>query len=282
LDNNFHPDFSTTGKNILQHLFSLIISDFVVEEFHTKLTITSTILPSFSLTLYLREQTAPQEANDVSVYYYGNKDVLVPVMTLLGYKNRSKRIKIDFVDEDIEVLHTGLFGFLYGAGEHLEKDEQLMIQKLRVDKADALKRGEPIEMPETDRSTTRAIVEELGVVVNNSQHVKRYLIGIHDRDGRDPRYWEHLFKGRVYGYKRYSMAVMIAVLININNFPAVIGDPADCVECGKAKLIRLQQLVNGFKSNGQFKPAIPAHEEQLQIVVKTLPKLLSLAQAQKV
>lgn len=283
-------DFPLTGAGILRFLQSLQVKECQLEPTHHKLTITSTIDPKFSATFYARAQSAPQLANDVSVYYCARPQILndriidqqittgkLPMLTTLGFKRRAPELKIVFDEESIYVLSVGLFGALYGAGEHLEKEEIPKIKELlgSREQIERLRTGHWIPLSSKDAIVDRALAEEMGISVQGLK-AHKLIVGIHDRPGRDPRYWFHQFEGEVYGYQRYSISYLIAVIVEFDLKQTItINPPADAAECSAARAVQLNQLLEQFTLDGEYRPAFPVHVEQLHLVRKILPSLLA-------
>jgi len=283
--------FDLTPENIFSWLLSLKVTDTETEKTHQKLTIGSDRDPEYKLTLYAQENPGPQEATDVSVYFYEkpqdvNKNAThtdldrlirnkeLTLMTTLGYKNRSPEVKIKFSGYELSVITIGMFRWLYGSGEHLEPDEAQQMRTILEANRDHIAAGIPIELPGNEKISSRALQEECGIDLEN-QRAYKFIVGVHNREGRDPRYWSHEFEGYRFGIKRDSMSVLVAVLINFkSDSEIIINDPTDPAECSKPRLVTLQSLVEKFTVGGEYSPAFPAHVEQLKMVREALPHIL--------
>lgn len=289
--NMISPAFDLTPDNIFSWLLSLKVIDAEIEKTHQKLTIGSDRDPEYKLTLYAQENPGPQEATDVSVYFYKKpqdvnknathtdldyliKNNKITLMTTLGYKNRSPEVKIKFPGYELQVITIGMFRWLYGSGEHLEPDEAQQMRAILEVNKDRIAAGIPVELPATEKISSRALQEECGIDLEN-QRAYKFIVGVHDKEGRDPRYWSHEFEGYRFGIKRASMSVLVAVLISFkSDSDIIIDEPTDPAECSKPRLVTLQSLVPKFTVGGEYSPAFPAHVEQLKMVREALPKIL--------
>lgn len=270
------------SDEIVEHLRSLFIAEVCDEEHHNKLLIRSSIDDAFSLTLYARQNTAPQEAMDAFVLFKSKSES--ECLTTLGYKKKSPSIKISFYADDFnpefrqwsiakheELLTVGLYGYIAGPGEHLEPSEKAEINKILVDNEKALAEGDfkPINLEKLAKNvSTRAVAEEVGINLENYE-VERYLIGVHDKPGRDPRYWVKTYYGVDFGYQRPSSSVLIAIIIKCDTVPSELPEPLDGAECAKNQIIKFDDLVKNFKVGGLYPPAFASHVENLDMLVKS-------------
>ncbi len=293
-NNKIADDFNLSGENIMAFLVSLYVFDVVddVNGCNQKVTVKSSLsmFPNYVATLYATEKLSPQEANDIGVYYYskpqdikrtsqamadGLKNGSVKITTTLGYKIVSPSVIVSCGDEKFPMRTLGINGALYGAGEHLEKDEAEMIKKLLIEEKDSIAEGIPIKLPSSDHMCARGVFEECGIILEGMK-AHRFIVGINDTPGRDIRYVPHSFEGYVFGAEfRSSMAVLVAVLIDVHQHSMEIKEVGDPAECSKPRLVNINTLVEGFKVGGRFRPAFPMHVEQLKQVVKSLPELLA-------
>lgn len=269
---------------VATHLSSLYIKSATREKNHDALIVGSHLDKSFEVKLYARAQTAIQEAMDLFLLYV--KETPEPdgsrkIMTTLGYKKRSERLWIGTKTELRSVLKIGMHGHLPGPGEHLESDEKKEVNEMRARFAKEISQRIPVKLSDVSRISSRAAAEEAGVNLDLEKKVGRFCVGVHDRDGRDPRYWtfnrKTSFGLQQFGYKRPSYSVLIAVIIPCKEFPTELGEPTDTVECAKAQLVDFKHLCNEFKNSNKCKypPAFPAHVEQLQLVQAAVPAMLN-------
>jgi hypothetical protein len=282
--------FLLTTDNIYNWLNNLYVMDETIEKHHQKLSVGSKLDSDFHLTLFSQNTPSPQEATDIGVYYYQTKEDIskldvseinskisseeIKILTTVGYKKRSPEIKIKLSeDEEISVLTIGCFGALYGAGEHLEKDETAymrgLVEQFKKDKR-------PVVLKNNDKVSSRGIAEECGIVLDDKPQF-RGIIGVHDKRGRDPRYVGHHFDGfRFGGLDRESSSVLVNVFVKINDASKdiVIKDPTDYHECSKPKVITLNKLLEEFNEDGKLSPAFLSHVEQLEMTRAALPTVL--------
>jgi hypothetical protein len=289
-NNKIADDFELSAVNIIQFLASLVVTKVEDGITNQKVTIGSRIRPEYSMTLYAAAKLSPQEANDVAVYYYSKpkglkrtademasalKDGRIKIKTTLGYKVLSPQVTVKCGDRQIQMRTIGLNGALYGAGEHLEKNEAEDIKKKLDEEKESIEEGIPLKLSARDAMCERAENEELGLKELKGAH--RFLVGVHTTPRRDLRYVTHEFEGYVFGFEdRPSMSVLIAVLVNIEQFSPDIKDPSDAEECSKPRLVDLNTLVDGFQEYGRFRPAFPMHVQQLKYIVEKMPTLLTL------
>jgi hypothetical protein len=225
--------------------------------------------------LFIRPQSLEQFATDVSLYYFdmnsikgktidqindGMKNKSIKIMTTLGYKRKSPTIMIGVTN----VLSVCKFGCLYGAGEHIERDEVPII--LDIIKQSVKKF--PFSY-DAKKITKRALDEELGMQVENES---AYILGVDKRPRRDERYDENEYDGEIYGYKRLSTSTLISVFV-ASKIPQ-INEPADIEECSKAQPILFNDLCEEFRPDGAFPPAFISHVYQVKITRQLMPTIL--------
>ncbi|AYV76276.1 MAG: hypothetical protein Terrestrivirus5_98 [Terrestrivirus sp.] len=278
--------------DIAKELLSLEVSAVILEEHHQKLAIRSTLNPKFSLTLYARENTAPQEATDVGVYFVPRKqeyvstsassldelitDGHIEIFTTLGNKRKTPKLSIQTMNgQQIDVFTLGLYGATYGAGEHLEAHERKVFKDLFAENKEVLQKGHVMKVDTMGvvKTVTRSLVEEHGFNPDDIK-VERYIIGVHDKDGRDSRYWAHDYEETLFGYNRKSTTYLVVCFVGLDGKHIEITNPSDAFECDAAKIVELNHLIKEFQLNGQYPPAFPSHIEQLQMVRRALPQII--------
>lgn len=267
---------------VATHLSSLFIKSVTREKNHDVLLVGSHLDQAFETKLYARAQTAIQEAMDLFLLYVKEKpeaDGSRKIMTTLGYKKRSEKFWIGTKTTLRSVLKIGMTGHLPGPGEHLEANEKKEVNEMRAQHAQEISQGIPVRLADVSRISTRAAAEEVGVDLDLEKQVGRFCVGVHDRDGRDPRYWtferETPSEIQQFGYQRPSYSILIAALIPCKEFPKELGDPTDTTECAKAQLVDFELLCREFHANGKYPPAFPAHVEQLAIVQSAVPQMIA-------
>lgn len=267
-------------------------------------TILSDLDPEFKLDLHARQTSAPQEAIDIFLLFVGNDKNEVEsvshskrVVTTLGYKKRSESIRIIFNESDchdtrssmdsvygkrnvLEVLKIGMFGYIAGPGEHLEQNENEIetVNAIRRDHTYEIANNIPVEIPLARKITRRTVAEEVGIEFDENADIKVYLIGIHDRPGRDPRYNSYISLDHAgsatFGYYRNSYSLIVAAVVPCKYIPEVLPEPLDSEECSKAQIITFEELYKEFKKNCRFIPAFPSHVENVEMVAEVLNEII--------
>ncbi|VBB17943.1 hypothetical protein YASMINEVIRUS_406 [Yasminevirus sp. GU-2018] len=304
-DNIKGTDLSATA--ICRHLGSLFIADALLEKNHHKLTVKSDSDASFTLTLFARSTTAPQEAIDTFVLFKHSTNKKAPVMTTLGYKKRSDVLNIAFVNDDDDtdssddsaggsadgqdastsvptqsgndskivkkVLKIGLFGYIAGPGEHLEESEKKEIETVLAENAEAVAKNIPVKINRARKIIARSCDEEAGLNLDEHQDCSHWLIGVHNAPGRDKRYWTKTVvtsAGPVmFGYERPSTSVLFAVVVPCATMPTELPEPSDGAECAKNQIITFDDLVKNFSVGGKYNPAFSSHVENVAMLVKS-------------
>ncbi len=272
------------ADDVIRHLKSLYVSRVDNEKNHAILQVRSCIDDNFSLKLFARQQTGPQEAMDLFILYALNSNPSKNVnndikhknvITTLGYKKKQESYILKFSDESLKVLKIGLFGHLAGPGEHLEPKEKPEIKRILQENREYLEKGIPVKIEGAQEIASRSAAEEAGIVFDK-ENITRFLVGVHDKDGRDPRYWPQLdSEGELFGYERPSSTVLLSVVVPCNEFPDEPQEPEDTEECAKSKLVQFDRLVKEFHINGKYKPAIPSHVENVEMVKNALSNMLN-------
>jgi len=111
------------AKDICNHLNTLQIRSVLndeSDEFAIVVLAQSTIYLD-PIKLRLHKSSSPQRAIDtIPCYIHGNE-----VVTTLGYKKKSREVTIKFLDgELVTLLDVGIFGYINGAGEHVNAREE--------------------------------------------------------------------------------------------------------------------------------------------------------------
>jgi len=260
------------ASTVCDHLNDLRLLTITEETEHDIVIEAGSTVFSETISLRLHNESLPQKAIDTSVYYVDEESK--KIMTTLGYKKKSTPVKIVFSDGTIlECLKFGMFGYLYGAGEHVEpKTEGEKINSLIATNYSSVL-GNGFVLYKDAEIVNRGLLEEVGITVDPSAKSKYYLYGIHDKLGRDPRYYEHKYNDIIFGYPRKSESVLIAVIIK-GKVPTELPDPTDVEEVGKAQLVSLDEMADGFVIGGKFNPAFPAHVEQFGILLSKLFRMI--------
>jgi hypothetical protein len=125
----------------------------------------------------------------------------------------------------------------------------------------------------------RGLLEEVGIIVRSDAKSKLYVYGIHNKQGRDPRYHEFDYLDdslqRIkYGYLRPSETVLVASIIK-GSIPKTLPDPTDMKEVTRAKLVPVDIMIKEFNPSGKFKPAFESHVEQFHILMSKLDKMIT-------
>lgn len=260
------------ASEIINFMKSLRFSTHEMKNDLCEIMIISTIVPTFSLKLYLKSAPLPQEALDTFVFL---KDVKSQkLFVVLGTKRKSPTVTMHFTDgRTVEVIEIGLFGTVV-VGEHLEASEKKTMNETyfrylkqreetgrQVLKLDTKSASAPI----------RSLLEELGFFPTSE--FTPYMIGKDTLPGRDARYWEDNFEGVRYGYNHKSSSLMVAFVGPLEHVE--LGEPQDTYECSKGQIVELEYALREFRVGGKLDCAFPSHSRMLGDAVKLLPELMS-------
>lgn len=239
-------------------------------KYDTMVTVSSPVFPG-EISLRMHRDSSPQKAFDTSVMYVDSSDA-TKITTTIGYKKKSSPVKIIDGNMEHSVLRIGMFGWLYGAGEHVNANEEGIrinetIVKMRSGKI-------PFSHYKDVEIANRAMMEEIGISVEEGAKKKFYVCGVNNDQGRDPRYWSHLFEGECYGYMRSSESVIIVCVI-IGSAPDNLSPPTDPDEIEKSMLIPLDEMKRHFGFGKKYEPAFPVHEKQFHHICSLLPEIVN-------
>jgi len=233
--------------------------------------IRSLIDETFKKTVYLTDDSVPQEALDTFIVV---KDKQGRTFTILGYKRKSETMKLRFSNgEEVELLEVGLYGNVI-CGEHLEDFEKVSINNSFV-KFQKNKQDTGFDFLKLDQkqvsASMRALLEELGFVPNGQ--FTPFMVGKHDEDGRDPRYWPFGKDGK-FGYPRKSESTMV-VFVGDCESPPILSEPLDTDECTKGTVVEAEYALREFRSGGKLDCAFVSHPKMLSYVNSLLPQLFA-------
>jgi len=221
--------------------------------------LTSTIDPSFKLTVYLKSDPLPQEAIDVIPIF---KSADGEKYVILGSKKKSDNVCVNFgADKNVNILSVGLFGKVI-LGEHLEEKEKKRMEDIRKQFS-----NKAVQMNSKDISPVlRTLLEEGGFKLDSTQ-IDCHYVHFDNRPARDPRYTIYNRNGddkdEVFGYMRDSTSDTIVVLIK-GEPPAELPDPLDSVECDKPMIVKATDALSLLTGHDpRFKAAFWSHVYQL-------------------
>jgi hypothetical protein len=240
-------------------------------KYDTVVTVSSDVFPE-PITLRLHRESAPQKAIDTSLVYADVKTGRIA--TTLGFKKITPSINFTLDDEDCEeVLTTGMYGWLYGSGEHVNATtEGIQVNATVWEYDEILTAGGFVPYKDVEIAN-RALLEEIGVTVEPDTKKRFFVCGVHDSPGRDPRYWVHKHGTVTYGYERSSASVIILCVV-IGSIPTSLPMPTDPAEVEKAKIVPLSTMYKEFQVGGKYPPAFPVHREQFFMTYHKLPEIL--------
>ena len=241
-------------------------------KYDTLVTVASDVFPE-PITLRLHNETAPQKAIDTSLVYVDTQTSR-SIATTLGFKKITPYIDFTFDDEESgEVLTTGMYGWLYGSGEHVNAaTEGVQVNTTIQEHAKILASGGFAPYKDIEIAN-RALLEEIGVTVDPDTKKRFFVCGVHNTPGRDPRYWFHKCGTVTYGYERSSESVIILCVV-IGSIPASLPMHTDPAEVEKAKIVPLNAMYKEFHAHGKYPPAFPVHREQFFTTYHMLPAIL--------
>jgi hypothetical protein len=228
--------------------------------------------------LRLHENSSPQKAIETIPCYVHNNTVI----TTLGYKRKSREVVVEFTDGTfIEVLHIGIFGYINGAGEHVNaRTEGLKINQALDQCKYTINDPDKIILYKDVEIANRGLMEETGLSLIEDANAKFYIFGLNASPGRDSRYGDDLYTNAdgiwKFGYKRMSESILIASIVKAlppDNLPT----PSDLeeIDSGKAKLIEINALQKEFHPTGKYYTAFPIHVEHLSMLISKLPLLIN-------
>ncbi len=240
-------------------------------------TLATSASPIFTTPFVIRltNESSPQKAIDtIPCYVHETK-----VITTVGYKKKSQTVDVVFQDGDVlHVLNIGIFGYINGAGEHVNaRQEGVLINECIAEHRATINNDDIVALYKDVAIANRGLIEEVGLDVAHGAHAKFFIFGISDKIGRDLRYVSHQYvserSGKTFnfGYDRSSESILIASIIKCSP-PDFLPDPSDVeeMEVGKARLVPLEELATEFKIGGKFQPAFPEHANQLAMLVKKM------------
>lgn len=263
------------ASDICNHLNFLEIT-YVDNDSDNFASLVSVASPVFTTTHILRftENSLPQKAIDTIPCYVGDTGIT----TTVGYKKKSKYVNVIFSDgEVIQVLQIGIFGYVNGAGEHVNaRQEGAKINECIAEHRENINNPDKIAFYKDVEIANRGLIEEVGLDIAHDARTKFYIFGISDRVGRDVRYVGHQYtaddiKLYEFGYTRSSESILVASITK-GNPPEVLPDPSDVeeMEIGKSRLIKLEELLLEFNASGKYIPAFPEHTNQLILLSQKL------------
>ena len=262
-------------SNLCEMLNSIILIDYGKRSEYDIIAVFKSNIPEYSssnIELRLHNETLPQKAFDTAVYFVNRKEKTVT--TPLGYKKKTDPISIN----EYSILSLGLYGYLYGAGEHVDANsEGKLVNELLKKHHGLTDSDEVIRYKDklTMKLNNRALAEELGASLDgsaNSVVEALYLVGVHDAPGRDPRYWSHFFNRETFGYERPSQSILFAAVVVADKSPQ-LSDPSDLNEVDKPHIVPFSYVENEFNVNGKAEPAFPCHVEQFKIIARKFPAI---------
>lgn len=264
------------ASDICSHLSTLeIVSIVESDQYATIVEVVSLRYPT-KFFLRIHKQSAPQKAIDtIPCYVDCNSGKII---TTLGYKKMSKNITVSFSDgTNIDLLEIGLFGYINGAGEHVNaRSEGDKVNTTIEEIKNQINNPTTFVLYKDVEIANRGLIEETGLDVANDEHVKFYIFGLNNKHGRDLRYIKHTFMDLIeFGYNRSSESILVVSIINAKP-PLTLPDPHDLeeMEAGKSCLIEMEELIKEFKVGGKYSPAFPEHVNQLCLLTKKLPYIL--------
>lgn len=280
-----------------------IVSSEAGHEARVQIHVNDQVVPA-----YVSSESSGQVAIDVvGIYRITNPNGTVE--SRIGFINRASPGNVVFTlnehtlhlkDGKLELPTTGARGFAF-VGEHLEENEK---DDMAENYQQFLKEGvfvlDKIVGSKT-RSTSvetvkRAFSEEFSASASIDGGTFYYL-GVHDRPGRDSRYWtfshpcwtfshpcwkfshpcwkfsqsvmETLIENEPYvmiryGYERKSLSHIILLTIDISsNGDVPVSDPTDTKEVANGVFVDLWQALDAFKVGGSLAPGFESHPEIL-------------------
>lgn len=261
------------ARELCDHLNTLEIISTVVDQHATLATTISPIFPT-PFVLRLHEQSSPQKAIDTIPCYVNGTQVV----TTIGYKKRSPEVSVMFSDgEVVSLLNIGIFGYVNGAGEHVNaRQEGDKVNACITEHLATINNENKVALYKDVEIANRGLIEEVGLNVEYDARAKFFIFGISDKPGRDIRYTNHQYvteSSQIYefGYPRSSESILVASIIKAVP-PEYLPDPSDVdeMEAGKARLINLDELTTEFKVGGKLEPAFPEHVNQLATLLSKL------------
>ena len=226
----------------------------------TTALITTSEDPHFKLKVYLRNNSAIQEAMDTIVLIKVNKND--EYYTIFGTKNKAPQVEIIFNDGSV---YSNLIAGVHGnvlCGEHIEPNEKQLLAAVHKQYADSNCNILPITAKDAS-AALRAILEELGFKIEKGETLSRFYTGKDIEVNKRERYCEVKHEGIIYGYPRMSSS-MVFVFITESNTQPLPTLATDVVECGKTKVLSLNDALTEFTEFGSLPPAFKSHERMFK------------------
>lgn len=258
---NLRKDSSAINSvNLLRWMQTLVFTQSTRDDVNgiTTALITTSEDPHFKLKVYLRNNSAIQEAMDTIVLIKVNDEYY----TIFGTKNEAPQVEITFNDKTVRsTLRVGIHGNVL-CGEHIEPNEKQLLAAVHKQYADSNCNILPITAKDAS-AALRAILEELGFKIEKGETLSRFYTGKDIEVNKRERYREVEHKDVIYGYPRMSSS-MVFVFITESNTQPLPTRATDVVECGKTKVLSLNDALKEFTAFGSLPPAFKSHERMFR------------------